>query len=46
MNSISIVEQPDGTIYLVAWMINVLSKNSNTDYNLLVEKIDALMSLL
>ncbi|MEM6965160.1 MAG: serine hydrolase [Bacteroidota bacterium] len=43
MNSVAIVEQPDGTTYLVALMTNVLRKNSNTDHNALAAKIDALV---
>jgi len=43
MNSVAIVEQPNGTTYLVALMTNVLSRNSNTDHNALAGKIDAIV---
>ncbi len=43
MNSIAIIEQPDGTTYLVALMTNVLRKNSNSDHNALAAKVDALI---
>ncbi len=43
MNSVAIVEQPDGTTYLVTLMTNVLSRNSNTDHNMLAGKIDKLI---
>lgn len=43
MNSIAIIEQPDGTTYLVALMTNVLRKNSNMDHNRLAGQIDALI---
>lgn len=40
MNSVIIVEQPDGTTYMVALMSNVLKKNSAVDHNALASKID------
>lgn len=43
MNSIAIIEQADGTTYLVALMTNVLRKNSNMDHNRLAGQIDALV---
>ncbi|MFK7772078.1 MAG: serine hydrolase [Saprospiraceae bacterium] len=43
MNSVSIIERPDGTAYLVALMTNVLKRNSNSDHNRLAGKIDELV---
>ena len=43
MNSVAIVEQPDGTTYIVALMTNVLSRNSNIDHNVLAGKVDAIV---
>lgn len=40
MNSVAIVEHPDGTTYLVALMSNVLRKNSNNDHLALATGID------
>lgn len=40
MNSVAIIEQPDGTVYLVALMSNVLRKNSNLDHLELATLID------
>lgn len=40
MNSVAIIEQPDGTVYLVALMSNVLKKNSNIDHMALASQID------
>lgn len=40
MNSVAIVEHPDGTVYLVALMSNVLRKNSNLDHLELASRID------
>jgi len=40
MNSVAIVEQPDGSTYLVALMSNVLRKNSNIDHQTLATRID------
>ncbi|MFK8008352.1 MAG: serine hydrolase [Saprospiraceae bacterium] len=43
MNSVSIIERPDGTAYLVALMTNVLKRNSNYDHNRLAGKIDEMV---
>ena len=43
MNSVCIVEQPDGARYLVALMTNVLSRNSAYDHQLLATRIDRLI---
>jgi len=43
MNSVAIVEHPDGTVYLVALMSNVLRKNSNIDHQTLATRIDDLI---
>lgn len=43
MNSVAIVEQPEGISYLVVLMTNVLRKNSNTDHNLLAGSIDKIV---
>ena len=43
MNSVAIIEHPDGTTYLVALMSNVLRKNSNNDHNQLAGRIDQLV---
>jgi hypothetical protein len=43
MNSVAVVEHPDGTIYMVALMSNVLRKNSGTDHMLLAGKIDKII---
>ena len=43
MNSVCIVEQPDGARYLVALMTNVLGRNSAYDHQLLATRIDRLM---
>jgi hypothetical protein len=43
MNSICIVEQPDGTRYLVALMTNVLGRNSAYDHQLLATRIDRMV---
>jgi len=40
MNSVAIVEQPEGRIYLVALMSNVLRKNSAVDHQTLATRID------
>ena len=40
MNSVIIVEHPDGTNYMVALMSNVLKKNSAADHNALASKIE------
>ncbi|PHI21095.1 hypothetical protein CEQ90_04535 [Lewinellaceae bacterium SD302] len=43
MNSLCIVEQPDGTRYLVALETNVLSRNSAYDHQVLATRIDKLV---
>lgn len=43
MNSVAIIEQPDGHTYMVALMTNVLKKNSNIDHNVLAGRIDAII---
>ncbi|NGP75295.1 serine hydrolase [Balneolaceae bacterium YR4-1] len=43
MNSVSIVEQPDGRVYLVCLMSNVLKKNSASDHFTLASRIDKLI---
>ncbi|AJR03328.1 serine hydrolase [Siansivirga zeaxanthinifaciens] len=43
MNSVAIVEQPDGSRYAVCLMSNVLNKNSAYDHLMLATKIDAIM---
>ncbi len=43
MNSVAIVEQPDGTKYIVALMSNVLRKNSATDHMMLATSIDKII---
>ncbi|WP_372774928.1 serine hydrolase [Mangrovibacterium sp.] len=43
MNSVVIVEQPDGTTYMIALMSNVLRKNSNLDHLGLGSSIDDLI---
>lgn len=40
MNSVAIIEHPDGTTYLTALMTNVLRKNSNIDHNALAGRVD------
>lgn len=40
MNSVIIVEHPDGTTYMVALMSNVLKRNSASDHNAIAAKID------
>jgi len=40
MNSVAIVEHPDGSTYLVVLMSNVLRKNSATDHMYLASSID------
>lgn len=44
MNSIAIVEQPNGTTYLVCLMSNVLRKNSNIDHLNLATGVDRAIS--
>jgi hypothetical protein len=43
MNSVAIVEMPDGTTYLVALMSNVLKKNSDKDHMALAAQIHKLV---
>ncbi|MBI9070788.1 MAG: serine hydrolase [Melioribacteraceae bacterium] len=43
MNSVVIVEHPDGTTYFVTLMSNVLRKNSNTDHMYLASQIDKII---
>ena len=43
MNSVIIVEQPDGTTYIVTLMSNVLRKNSNIDHLSLAYEIDKII---
>ncbi len=43
MNSVVIVEQPDGTIYMVTLMSNVLRKNSANDHFALASQIDKIV---
>ena len=40
MNSVCIVEQPDGNTYLVALMTNVLNRNSAYDHYILARRFD------
>lgn len=40
MNSVAVIEHPNGTVYLVALMSNVLRKNSNQDHLALATQID------
>ena len=43
MNSVAIVEQPDGRVYLVALMSNVLKKNSAVDHQTIASQIDRIL---
>ena len=43
MNSVVIVEHPDGTTYMVALMSNVLRKNSNIDHMSIATQIDRII---
>jgi hypothetical protein len=43
MNSVAIVEQPDGAVYFVALMTNVLKKNSDSDHRELAASIDRII---
>ncbi len=43
MNSVAIVEHPDGTKYMVALMSNVLKKNSGTDHQVLAGRIEKII---
>jgi hypothetical protein len=44
MNSVAIVEQPQGAKYIVVLMTNVLSKNSNWDHRRLAGQINEIMT--
>lgn len=43
MNSVAIVEQPDGRVYLVVLMSNVLRKNSAVDHQTLATEINRVL---
>ncbi|MEZ4825264.1 MAG: serine hydrolase [Bacteroidia bacterium] len=43
MNSVAIIEHPDGTTYMVTLMSNVLRKNSSNDHYALASRIDKLI---
>ena len=43
MNSVAIIEQPDGARYLVALMSNVLGRNSAYDHQVLATRIDKVL---
>ncbi len=43
MNSVAIVEHPDGTTYMVCLMSNVLKKNSSSDHFAIASSIDKLL---
>jgi hypothetical protein len=43
MNSVAIIEHPDGTRYAVCLMSNVLNKNSANDHLALADKVDNLV---
>ncbi|MEN8187297.1 MAG: serine hydrolase [Bacteroidota bacterium] len=45
MNSVIIVEQPNGTKYMVCLMTNVLNKNSANDHYYLAGKIDNIINV-
>ncbi len=45
MNSVAIVEHPNGATYLVALMSNVLKKNSGTDHMMLAGQIDKIIKM-
>ncbi|MGH1433020.1 MAG: serine hydrolase [Lewinella sp.] len=45
MNSVAIVEQPEGAKYIVVLMSNVLSKNSNFDHRRLAGQIDEIVKV-
>ncbi len=44
MNSVAIVEHPDGRVYLVALMSNVLRKNSAVDHQTIATFIDRILA--
>ena len=43
MNSVAIIEHPDGKTYMVTLMSNVLRKNSANDHFYLATQIDKIM---
>ncbi len=43
MNSVAIVERPDGRVYMVALLSNVLYKNSAVDHQTLATLINRLL---
>jgi low affinity Fe/Cu permease len=43
MNSVVVVEQPNGTIYMVTLMSNVLKKNSANDHFAIASQIDKII---
>jgi hypothetical protein len=43
MNSVAIIEHPDGTTYMVALMSNVLKKNSGSDHQELAARIEKII---
>ena len=43
MNSVAIVERPDGRIYIVALMSNVLRKNSAVDHQTIATQVDQII---
>jgi hypothetical protein len=43
MNSVAIVERPDGAVYLVALMSNVLKVNSAVEHQTLATFIDGIL---
>ena len=44
MNSVAIVEKPDGRIYLVALMSNVLRVNAAVEHQTLATSIDEILT--
>ena len=46
MNSVAIVEHPEGTTYMVVLMSNVLKKNSASDHAELAVSIDRVVKSL
>ena len=44
MNSVIIVEQPNGTKYIVCLMTNVLNKNSANDHYYMAGEIDKIIN--
>ncbi|NNE30088.1 MAG: hypothetical protein HKN16_10640 [Saprospiraceae bacterium] len=43
MNSVAIIEHPDGSTYLISLMSNVLKKNSANDHYALASRIDKIV---